>query len=119
MLRDAEGYVLGALQTVVKGVMKPSKILEGDVIKVVRLLNKATQDFSTIGTLIEDGWQGVKRNFLPCIIEHVRREANEASHTLAKSVMSTKNELFWVEECPDNILAIGHSVKDLFSPQIQ
>ena len=37
---------------------------------------------------------------------HVKREANSAAHTLAKLAVIDRDEMYWMEEFPPNIMAI-------------
>ena len=37
------------------------------------------------------------------MVQHTRREGNEAAHDLAKYSFSFLEDIFWIEECPSTI----------------
>ena len=124
--RDVKGCVLGALQTTLKGVMDPLVIeaaaavkaiefaakygihkcqLEGDALNIVDKINLNSQDLSAVENLIEEA-RFIRRNFQMCQIKYVRREANVVVHVLAKSAINTSEEMYRIEQCPDNSMSI-------------
>ena len=114
---------MGALQTVTKGVRNPlfseataalefardmgftSVILEGDALEVIKQITQSTEDLSDIGILVDECRSMVK-TFNCCIVLHVNREANNMTHSLAKSVLVSKDLLYWIEECPPMLLIL-------------
>ena len=38
---------------------------------------------------------------------HVRREANQVAHTLAKNALNIDEDLYWVDDCPDCVLPLS------------
>lgn len=79
-------------------------IVESDALNVVSALNAHQQSSNYVGSIIRDciGFKGSFRslNFL-----HIRREANQAAHYLAKYALKNL-DCIWVEETPPCISAV-------------
>ena len=39
-------------------------------------------------------------------IQYVQREANEAAHSLATNALSLKEDLYWVDDCPEFLFPV-------------
>ncbi|XVF11523.1 hypothetical protein REPUB_Repub08aG0035500 [Reevesia pubescens] len=110
IIRDEEGIVLGACSLVHLGLQEPEiieasaaffqkMIVEGDAARVISLLRKSGEDFSSIGNLIKD-YRSLCCNFQIVEMSHVKREANQDADCLAKYALNSKINSYWVEEYP-------------------
>ena len=79
-------------------------ILEGNALSVINKINQPSPTLSGIGNLIEDV-KNMMKLLKGCKVQHVKREANEATHLLAKSACLVEEEVYWVEDYP-NFLCI-------------
>ena len=133
--RNEKGEVMGALQTFVHGTVDPyaikahaiyralqfahhigftSIILERDMLSVINKIKSPYPSLSDIGNLIEDV-KDMMKLFRKCKIQYVRREANEASHLLAKGACLIEEEMYWVEAYPDFLYSVVSSECDSIS----
>ena len=67
-------------------------ILEGDAFSVITKIMHPKSSLSCVGNLVEDDKSLIKC-FSWCKIQHVKREANEAAHVLAKIAFTIKDDL--------------------------
>ena len=74
-------------------------MLEGDALSVITKILQSEPSLSDIGNLV-DAAKDLMKSFNGCNVQYVRREANEAAHCLAKSALSLKADLYWVDDCP-------------------
>jgi hypothetical protein len=83
-------------------------ILEGDSLQVVQALKERSPSWRVYGHFID-----VTKNLLgSCrswMVQHVRREANQAAHGLATEGLRLTNEQRWINETPECINAIVSS----------
>jgi ribonuclease HI len=77
-------------------------ILEGDSLTVVKAIGDAEASMRPFGQIVEDIKEvlGSLRSWLIC---HVKRDANQAAHGLAKNATVTSMEQNWIEETPNCI----------------
>jgi ribonuclease HI len=80
-------------------------ILKGDSKQIVDAIAGKGSYWCKYGHIIGDINEVIK-GFRRCEVRHVRREANEAAHVLAKSAIRTKEEKIWLEEIPSIIIDI-------------
>ena len=74
-------------------------MLEGDALFVITKILQFEPSLSEVGNLV-DAAKDLMKSFDRCKVQYVRREANEAAHCLAKSALSLKADLYWVDDCP-------------------
>lgn len=77
-------------------------VLEGDALQVVKEINSDNPTLSKHGHFI-DGIKSELGFLRSYSVIHVRREANYATHTLAKSVVTQVIDVTWLEEIPPSI----------------
>ncbi|XWS56298.1 hypothetical protein CRYUN_Cryun09bG0073900 [Craigia yunnanensis] len=82
-----------------------SILLEGDALRVINQINLSSPDLSEIGNLIDE-CRSLVRIFQSSSVSHVNRSANAVTHSLAKLALESKNDLYWIEDCPPIVLAI-------------
>ena len=73
--------------------------LEGDSLLVVKAIREPGIQWSSYGHLVEDA-RGVLNTNRSWTIGHVKREANSATHTLAKEAVKGVIDHIWMEEIP-------------------
>ncbi|KAF5475859.1 hypothetical protein F2P56_007621 [Juglans regia] len=122
LIRDHQGFFIGSLQThrPFKGTPFDAEaygillvavfgitqcLLEGDSKQVVDLMNHHTKNWSLGGCLVEDA-RVVLNSFACWSVAHTYREANMATHHLAKSALECTEDLYDLETCPSCILPI-------------
>lgn len=77
-------------------------IFEGDALIIVNALRKGAPYWSRFGQLIED--TQIRFHSLQLYVDwHVRRDANKATHQMAKLVLSQSLDQICLEECPFSI----------------
>ena len=79
-------------------------IAESDVSNVVLALNAHQQSPNYVGSIIRDCFS-LKGSFRSLNFLHVRREANQAAHYLAKYALKN-SDCIWIEETPPCIFAV-------------
>jgi ribonuclease HI len=126
IIRDDKGAVFGALRRVACTTQDPTMgeaigalaavefsrdtgisdvILEGDSKQIVDAIAGMGSYWCKYGHIIGD-INEVMKGFRRWEVRHVRREANEATHVLAKSAIRTKEEKIWLEETPSIIIDV-------------
>jgi hypothetical protein len=77
----------------------PDVLLEGDSLEVVQALNREESTWGRYGALINDTKHQLQQlnSWRVC---HVKRQANEAAHSLAKFAISVGEERVWTEDFP-------------------
>ena len=80
-------------------------ILEGDALPVILKILQPDPSFSSIGNLTEEA-KSMTKYFRSCKIQHIRREANGAAHSLAKNAFNLDDDVYCIEECPDYLILI-------------
>ncbi|XP_042952135.1 uncharacterized protein LOC122289224 [Carya illinoinensis] len=81
-------------------------ILEGDALRVVKLLSGAQEDWSYGGLIIKEAKMLLNR-FTEWHAVHTKREGNKAAHVLAKGALSLNEDVYDFEEVP---LCVQHVV---------
>ncbi|XVF35983.1 hypothetical protein REPUB_Repub19eG0019000 [Reevesia pubescens] len=120
VIRDHEGFVLGACAEFYEGVTDSlviesiaavqailfaadmgfrNIILEGDCLQVIQNLTTTHPDLSAVGTLTLEA-QKYFSMFQHLQVKHTKREGNVASDILAKHALAAEANFYWVEECP-------------------
>jgi ribonuclease HI len=123
VVRNVEGGVVAASVTVVPFVTDPTSaealgawhslslcrrrgfnhvLLEGDSSVVVSAINNTLPCLSSYGQVIEDT-RFCLQEVQPVEVQHVKREANQAPHLLAKDGLCVLNDCTWLGECPSPI----------------
>ena len=72
-------------------------ILEGDPLTVVKAIGDSEASIRPFGQIVED-IKEVLGSLQSWFICHVKRDANQAAHGLAKEVTVTSMERNWIEE---------------------
>ena len=80
-------------------------MMEGDALNIVNRIIRTTPNLSNIGLLVEEA-RTLMRRFQLCSTQCDRREANIVPHTLAQIALSLDNDLYWVDECPESVMAL-------------
>ena len=78
-------------------------ILEGNTLTVINQIYQVAHNLSVIGNLTDEA-KMLMKNFIFCRVQHVRREANLAAHTLAREALNIKEDLYY--DCPSNLVPI-------------
>ncbi|MBA0753655.1 hypothetical protein Gogos_021363 [Gossypium gossypioides] len=74
--------------------------IEGDSLAIIKKLQLDSSNKSVLSPIIVD----IKQNmglFVYVTFHHVRRDANEAAHVLAREGCCLLEEWFWIEEAPE------------------
>ncbi|BFG31609.1 hypothetical protein CerSpe_178830 [Prunus speciosa] len=79
-----------------------SPIFEGDAAVVVAAVNRAGQDYSNIGTIVEDV-RHLQKQFPGSLFQFTYKEANGVAHRLARFGLHNVDNYFWFEVPPDLI----------------
>lgn len=82
-------------------------MLEGDSLSVVKAIGETKQNWLRYGHIVEDV-KIVLRSLRQWKIGHVKLEANEDTHGLAKKASRTVTDNIWIEEIPACISNIVH-----------
>ncbi|XWS41333.1 hypothetical protein CRYUN_Cryun17cG0072600 [Craigia yunnanensis] len=80
-------------------------LVEGDALNIVSRINQVTPDLFSIGHLVEVA-KFLMRGFQLCKMQYARREANNVAHALAKATLNFGEDLYWVDKCPDSVMAL-------------
>jgi ribonuclease HI len=120
IIRDAEGKVTAARSLTVQSKPTPvvgeaigafyaadfgrdigvqNVILEGDSLIVVKALQTEAENLSLYGHFIDDT-RLLLRQFRTAEIQHVKRQANQAAHGLAKEAVKDCIDNIWMEDSP-------------------
>ncbi|KAK8987317.1 hypothetical protein V6N11_027073 [Hibiscus sabdariffa] len=83
-------------------------IIEGDSLTVVKKLNSAIQDSSTIALIIVD-IKDLARSFNAISFRFVRRGANKVTHSLAYESHLVQGPRFWTELVPSEVAAAAEA----------
>lgn len=73
-------------------------IFEGDALNIVNALYQEDPYYGCFGQLIEDT-QVRLNSFQSCLVRHIYKEANEATHWVAKTTLLRSLDQVWMEEC--------------------
>ncbi|ONI01475.1 hypothetical protein PRUPE_6G141500 [Prunus persica] len=79
-----------------------SPIFEGDSAVVVSAIKRAGQDYSNIGTIVEDV-KHLQQQFPSSLFQFTPREANGVAHRLARFGLHNVDNFIWFEVPPDLI----------------
>ncbi|KAK5820251.1 hypothetical protein PVK06_025297 [Gossypium arboreum] len=74
-------------------------LVEGDALTIIRKLNSAEDDKSSISSLIKE-IKGRGNRFRRLRFEYVPREANKMAHGMALEGRQHENSQYWIEEAP-------------------
>uniref|UniRef100_A0A803PF76 RNase H type-1 domain-containing protein n=1 Tax=Cannabis sativa TaxID=3483 RepID=A0A803PF76_CANSA len=126
IVRNSAGQVIAALSTPAIGNFKPQEIeakamsvglswaqkyqlpidfVETDCLILVNALNGCISQHSGFYDLVFD----VKfhlSNFSNACVSHIRRDANQAAHSLARHALQLDNECIWLEDIPSTIFSV-------------
>ena len=126
IVRNDKREVLEALQASIEGITDPNTIkahaankasmfaqfmgftriiLDGDAFMFINKILHPYPSLSRIGNLVEDA-KNLMKNCRKCKVQHVKKEANEAAHLLAKCALTVDEDLYWVEDCPDILIPV-------------
>jgi ribonuclease HI len=118
--RDHEGYVLASMCSIKQFIVDPAVaeayaalkavefccdlglwniLLEGDALEIVNALLLDDPSWSRYGHLIDDTKLLLQR-FCSWEVQHVKRGANMAAHSLAKGALRQSLEQIWLEDSP-------------------
>jgi ribonuclease HI len=135
VIRDAVGQVIAAKALMIPYVIDPAGaeaiaawhaicfgrdmggsrvILEGDSKVVALALSRRSHCNQANGFLIEDSWT-MFSFFNSVEVSHVKREANKATHVLARNAISQLLDKVWVADCPPLISPIVLAEQDISS----
>ncbi|XP_042974642.1 uncharacterized protein LOC122306274 [Carya illinoinensis] len=78
---------------------------EGDAQNIENAVNAETKDMSRYGSVIEDV-KNMLKGREKWSVSFVFREANEATHVLAKEALFFQSKIVWIEDAPDCIRSI-------------
>jgi hypothetical protein len=127
VIRDAQGNVVAALAktTLVSRIRKwlrrwglgrryhcarerviySQVVLEGDALNVIKAIQQIPPCWAPWGQLIEDTRTRL-HGITQFQLQHIRREANHAAHSLAKWAVNQLCDCMWVGECPPQLLDV-------------
>jgi ribonuclease HI len=135
IIRDEKGAVAGALSRTVStshnpavgeamGALVAAKfgrdiglfdiILEGDSKQIVDAITGKGSHWCKYGHIIGDIYE-VMKGFRKWEVRHVKRDANEAAHVLAKTATRENGEKIWLEDVPSFILDVVNQEQIAFS----
>lgn len=89
-----------------------SLILEGDALEIVMALGSDDKGVGYYGNLIVET-RGILMGFLSWTVQHVGRDANKATHCLAKFAVSNQLNHVWIDSYPLSILGIVNAELNL------
>lgn len=81
-------------------------IMEGDSLQVVQAFEDPGVNFRPFGQVVEEDAKSILGKLRSWKINHVKRDANMAAHTLAKFGLTCTMEHVWMEEIPECIFPI-------------
>lgn len=74
-------------------------MFEGDALQVATLLKKGKNEWSRGTSVIKDA-RSLLNTFASWTAIHIKREANEATHRLAKDAINLEGDLYGLKEIP-------------------
>uniref|UniRef100_A0A803QFF3 Reverse transcriptase domain-containing protein n=1 Tax=Cannabis sativa TaxID=3483 RepID=A0A803QFF3_CANSA len=83
----------------------PLALVETDALRVSSALNSFHRDLSYFSNLIDDV-RCLLSSFLGVTVAHVRRQANQAAHGLAKYALELDEDVTWIREIPYPIFSV-------------
>jgi hypothetical protein len=78
---------------------------ESDNKRLVQLINLGENNPNSYMGNIVWGINCIKRSFRSCIVRHITRQANKASHCMAQLAHSEPNKI-WIEETPSQLVNV-------------
>ncbi|KAM6563234.1 hypothetical protein CsatB_023232 [Cannabis sativa] len=126
IIRDSTGRVIAAMSKPVVGNFKSQEMeakamfwglqwakqlqlqphcVETDCLMLVHALQGKQSQLSSFHDLVEDISYHLS-SFSNACISHVRRDANQAAHGLAKQALQLDNDCIWIEEIPSTIFSV-------------
>ena len=126
IVKNNKGEIVGAVHAFIEGTTNPMAIeanvafrallfgkdmrftriiLEGDALSVITKMMQTEPSLSDVGNLgkvVKD----LMKSFSWSKIQYVRRETNEVAHCLAKNALSLKNDVYWVDDCPEFLFLV-------------
>lgn len=136
IIRNEEGYVMGACSRLTKWVSSefvaraiavihglilaidmsfPILILEGDSRTVISNIQEFNKDLSEISALTWEAKELAKA-FRVCIFQRVDHSGNKSTHVLARDGLQWVEDKFWVKEVPKSVAAIVEEDRQFVYP---
>ncbi|GMI76104.1 hypothetical protein like AT4G29090 [Hibiscus trionum] len=90
-------------------------ILESDSKTVISKVLSTEEDLSEIRSVT---WsiKSLAAGFESCMFQFVPREGNRTAHTLAQAARTAGEDRFWVEDAPEEVLAVAETDRKLSEP---
>ncbi|XP_042987456.1 uncharacterized protein LOC122315549 [Carya illinoinensis] len=101
----AESFALRKAMEVCRDFNFNNVLFEGDAQNIVNAVNAETKDMTRYGSVIEDV-KCLLKGREKWSVRFIYREANKASHVLAREALQFQSKIVWIEDAPDCIRSI-------------